>query len=223
MAFELDHLFICAAVGAPEAGVLAEFGLAEGGGNVHPGQGTANRRFFFRNAMLELLWLRDEREARRGAVAPARLYERCRYRETGASPFGLCLRPAGRAAGEAPFGYWEYRPPYLPGGVSVQVAENSTQTDEPLLFYLPFGTRPDAYAEGGRQPLGHRAGLEEITSVRITVAKPEPHSAALRGVSAAGWLSVVAGGESLLEVGFDGEGRGRRHDFRPALPLAFRW
>jgi hypothetical protein len=40
---------------APEAERIAAFGLCEGPSNVHPGQGTANRRFFFRNAMLELL------------------------------------------------------------------------------------------------------------------------------------------------------------------------
>ena len=55
MAFEFDHLFICADVGAYEANRLASFGLIEGSSNTHPGQGKANRRFFFHNAMLELL------------------------------------------------------------------------------------------------------------------------------------------------------------------------
>jgi hypothetical protein len=40
------------------------FGLTEGMSNSHPEQGTANRRYFLRNAMLELLWVHDEREAR---------------------------------------------------------------------------------------------------------------------------------------------------------------
>ena len=47
MAFELDHVFICAAAGAPEAASLIAFGLTEGTPNTHPGQGTANRRFFY--------------------------------------------------------------------------------------------------------------------------------------------------------------------------------
>ncbi|AFY78420.1 MAG: hypothetical protein IGR93_19055 [Hydrococcus sp. C42_A2020_068] len=59
MTFELDHLFICTAIGAPEADRLLSFGLTEGTPNIHPGQGTANRRFFFHNVMLELLWVLD--------------------------------------------------------------------------------------------------------------------------------------------------------------------
>lgn len=55
MAFELDHLFIWTDIGAYEAERLVSFGLVEGTSNKHPGQGTTNRRFFFHNAMLELL------------------------------------------------------------------------------------------------------------------------------------------------------------------------
>jgi hypothetical protein len=73
MTVELDRAFVCTALDAPEADLLVAFGLAEGTPNTHPGQGTANRRFYFRNAMLELVWVRDEREARSPLVAPTRL------------------------------------------------------------------------------------------------------------------------------------------------------
>ena len=63
MAVELDLLFICLSRGAPEAKFLTRFGLIEGPRNVHPGKGTANRRFFFENAILELLWVEDPSEA----------------------------------------------------------------------------------------------------------------------------------------------------------------
>lgn len=55
---EVDHVFVSASRGAPEARKLIELGLLEGSPNRHPGQGTANRRFFFANAMLELSWVR---------------------------------------------------------------------------------------------------------------------------------------------------------------------
>lgn len=48
----LDHIFICVQPGASEAEALIDFGLTEGSPNRHQGQGTANRRFFFRNAFL---------------------------------------------------------------------------------------------------------------------------------------------------------------------------
>ncbi|MGE5154985.1 MAG: hypothetical protein ACM3ST_13340 [Bdellovibrio bacteriovorus] len=63
---------MCVSPGTPAAERLAAFGLTEGAPNRHPGQGTACRRFFFRNAMLELLWMdepaavRSEGTARRG-------------------------------------------------------------------------------------------------------------------------------------------------------------
>lgn len=57
MQIELDHLFVCTNPGAPEAEKLVRFGLHEGPPNQHPGQGTANCRFVFANAMIELLWV----------------------------------------------------------------------------------------------------------------------------------------------------------------------
>jgi hypothetical protein len=70
MALELDHLFIWTDIGAYEAERLVSFGLVEGTPNMHPGQGTTNRRFFFHNAMLELLWVHDPAEARSELIRP---------------------------------------------------------------------------------------------------------------------------------------------------------
>jgi hypothetical protein len=83
MAVTLDHVFVCTAVGAPEAEALTAAGLTEGAGNVHPGQGTACRRFFFHNAFLGLFWVHDEAEARSPETAPTRLWERWRDRADG--------------------------------------------------------------------------------------------------------------------------------------------
>ena len=51
--FEIDHLFIWTDLGGKEADRLVTFGLTEGAPNTHSGQGTACRRFFFRNAYLD--------------------------------------------------------------------------------------------------------------------------------------------------------------------------
>lgn len=90
MTAELDHIFICASPGAPEAEQLVELGLQEGTPNRHPGQGTANRRFVFHKAMLELLWVYDDAEAQGKRTRPTRLWERWSGRYTGACPFGIC-------------------------------------------------------------------------------------------------------------------------------------
>src|SRR5437879_6291460 len=100
MQLELDHFFVCASIGAPEADRLIEFGLSEGTPNNHLGQGTANRRFFFHNAFLELLWVADPAEAQTSAVRRTGLWERWSRRSGGCSPFGIGFRPISTAAGE---------------------------------------------------------------------------------------------------------------------------
>ncbi len=72
--FELDHLFIFTDIDAPAADRLVSFGLTEGTSNVHPEQGTACRRFFFHNCMLELLWVHDPEEAQSVRTRPTHLW-----------------------------------------------------------------------------------------------------------------------------------------------------
>ena len=72
---EVNHVFILTEPGAPAASLLIDAGLIEGSPNTHPGQGTANRRSFFRNLMLELLYISDAAESE---ASPLPLYERWR-------------------------------------------------------------------------------------------------------------------------------------------------
>jgi hypothetical protein len=219
--FDLDHVLIWVTAGAPEADRLIAFGLTEGTPNVHAGQGTANRRFFFQSAMLELIWVHDETEAQASPGARLAINERWRHRRTGASPFGLCLRRTEGAA-TTPFETWPYRPAYLPAGMTIDVAATSLVTREPLIFVVP-GRRPAAALRSTGQPLAHAAGLCDVSAVRIGVAGAESHTATLRGVEATGVATFPRGAEPRLELGFDGEQRGGMADFRPHLPLVFRW
>jgi hypothetical protein len=218
--FELDHVLIWVSPRAPEAERLVEFGLTEGSPNVHAGQGTANRRFFFRNAMLELIWVDDETEARAPRTARLGISARWRHRETGASPFGLCLRR--RPGAPPPFPTWPYRPAYLPAGVVIDVATTSRRTREPLVF-LAATRRPDADPAPVRQPLRHAAGVREVTAARFHAPGAGAWSATVRAVEAAGIATFSRGSEHRLELGFDGERQGGTADFRPHLPLVFHW
>ena len=166
---ELDHVFVCTSAGAPAAERLIEFGLVEGSPNRHPGQGTANRRFFFGNAFLELLWVEDASEAQCSLVRRTGLWQRWSCGGQGASPFGIGFRPSPGAGSDAAFDTWEYRPPYLPEPLAIRMGCNSELTAEPLLFYLPFGRRPDPNDLARRQPREHPAGVRSITRIRIIV------------------------------------------------------
>jgi hypothetical protein len=222
-AMQLDHLFICVSSGAPEADRLTAFGLSEGAPNTHPGQGTACRRFFFRNAYLELLWVSDSTEARSETTRPTRLWERWLGRNRGACPFGLGFRPRMDRSSELPFATWEYRPSYLPPPLSIQVAKNVDVLAEPMLFLLAFAQPPDSYPATKRQLLDHRCGLRELTRVEVVRPDAGKLSPEFQAVINANLVRLRAGTKDLLELGFDGESRGKSVDFRPELPLRFRW
>lgn len=216
---ELDHIFVRVAPGAPEAEAPRRIGLLEGSGNTHPGQGTANRRFFLRNAFIELLWVADAAELASERTRPTRLGER--LADAAASPFGICFRPAAGARA-APFPAWSYVPAYLPPGMTIEIARDAPLS-EPMWFHLAAATAPEAAPPARRQPLAHPVGLREITSVVVTVPGARAWSAAAQAAIATGRLALREGEAHLLEIGFDGETCGRVHDLRPALPLVLRY
>jgi hypothetical protein len=219
--FELDHLFICCEVRAPEAAYLVDFGLTEGPSNVHPGQGTANRRFFFHNAMLELLWVHDPGEAQNTRTRPTHLWERWQGRLGDASPFGICLRPRHAETATLPFPAWAYEPTYMPAPQVIHLGENTAVIGEPMLLYLAFGQRPDT--AGARYPMTHAKGFREITALRLQGSQQVPMSPTLWATVQSGVMTWAAGLQHHLELGFDGETQGKVIDFRPALPLSLYW
>ena len=223
MALQFDHLFICTSVDAPAAEQLVAFGLTEGEPNVHPGQGTACRRFFFHNAYLELLWVQDPGESQSDLVRPAHLWERWSGRNTGACPFGLCFRPAAGHVGGPPFSTWDYRPPYLPDPLSLAVGTNAAVLAEPMLCYLAFARRTDGVQSARLQPLDHPAGLREVTRVTLAGPRPVRPSEALRALMRTELVGWRENETPRVELGFDGERGGKTQDFRPALPLVLNW
>jgi Glyoxalase-like domain len=216
MAVELDHILVCTSPGAPEGDDLVRFGLTEGPRNQHPGQGTANQRFAFRNAMLELFWVCEEKEARSEQTRRTQLWERWVGRDGGACPFGICLRPGVGENRETPFQGWEYHPAYLPDPLAMQIGEAGLE--EPMWVYLGFLTRE----QRERHFVAHAVGIREITKLILTSAAP-PRSAVSKIVTDADVLSVRRGPKPLLEIEFDHGQRQKVQDFRPHLPLLFRF
>src|SRR5215469_12976821 len=212
MRIELDHLFVCTAPGAPEAEKLIQFGLHEGPPNQHAGQGTACRRFSFANAMIELIWVSDSREAQ--SAKRILFWERWSGRQGNASPFGICVRPVNPRDAGSPFPAWEYRPAYLPDPLCMYISEAGIE--EPMWIHLSFMRR--AQREGWFT--GHPIGVREIT--RLTLTTPVPlRSIASQKIIESGVLATRTGATSLLEIEFDGHRRKERVDFRPHLPVIF--
>lgn len=210
---EIDHIMIFCNVGAPESAALTEKGLHEGPGNTHPGQGTANRRFFFPNVYLELVWVENPVESQRPGIAETGLWERWQRRAAGACPFGLVFRP-GKNGPEVPPASWTYAPQYFPPGFTIEVARD-VPPNEPLMFYLPFA-KP-ALVENMRQ-VDDTVRIGPITGVTVHLPETRALSPALNALVASGALQVEPAREYLLDL-FHAGGSTEIIDLRPQLAL----
>ena len=201
MALHVHHVFICTAVGAPEAEGLLDVGLVEGSPNTHPGQGTANRRFFFERGFLELLWVHDEREAQSPLVAPTKLWDRWAARGRAANPFGICLSSAEGVDSNLPFPTWSYRPDYLPDQRRILFADGMPLS-EPEIFILDW---PQAQSSPRTEPTQHPLGLCEMRSVSVGVPDPTSISHTLRAIREAGLVQVHSSATPDLVVEFSAQ------------------
>ena len=156
---ELDHIFICVREGAPEGDALVEWGWTEGTPNVHEELGTANRRFYTHNFMLELLYVRDPR-AVEGDTTFA-----LEQRFAGASPFGVCLRC--EAPDEPlPFDAVPMEFGFLPGHVAARIGRDATQGDP---------RRPCSASRGSPGPSSIPAIAAHPSSTRrVSATSPVP-------------------------------------------------
>jgi hypothetical protein len=213
MSFDLDHLFILTEPEAPQAELLSSIGLLEGTPRRHPGQGTANRRFFFKNGMLELLYICDRAEAIHGAGKPLRLVDRLQGKH--ASRFGIVVKSRPESVlNEIPC--WDYHPPYLPAGQCFLVGNNSDALEEPLCIIAPMllpsmPTQPKQVSSFG-----------ELTELHLSV----PVATASRPLSLMTQCSLIKlhfSEPHLMEVVFNDKERGSSADLRPHLPLIIHW
>lgn len=219
---EVDHIYICTETKAPTGDLLTQFGLVEGSSNIHPGQGTANRRFYFHNLMLELLWVENIEEVQSERTKPMRLFERCLLTSNALSPFGIGFRPSMGKDETAPFPSWDYHPVYLPDFLKIQVADN-TPLSEPMYFYLSFAARQDKVSIEKREPMEHKVTFKEVTSVKIHVNQDIALSDSACIVNQLQNLTIIKDKEHLVELEFDNGTLNQSKDFRPDLPLLFKW
>lgn len=197
MSLHVDHIYVCTATGAPEADLLTDAEITEGSPNVHPGQGTANRRFFFENGYIELLWVSDETEARSPVTAKTRLWERWSGRCERANPFGICLSSPAGVSGQLPFPTWSYEPSYLPNGHRILFSDGLSLL-EPEIFVLDW---PHHWSPG-REPTEHAAGLRRIHRVSVGLRQPDSASEALRAAVSAGFFQLHRSDSYELIVDF---------------------
>jgi hypothetical protein len=211
----VDHVFVAVSRGGPEVEPLLDAGFAEGPPNVHRGQGTACRRFFFENVYLEFAWLEDPAEATSPLVRPTGLDLRLGG-GPGSSRIGICVRLSSEM-NDPPVSTWAYRPPYLPQGYSIPVAANSANPREPLLFFLPAALARAPAIEP------HPNGTRAVSHVALTLPKWGTVSPELDWLVNGGLMSFDVGDAESLQVEFDGRARGQSLRLDTATPLVMSW
>ncbi len=208
IAMQVDHIFIF--VNSPKmvAEELLAFGLTEGSSRVHVGQGTANRKFYFENFFLEVLWVQHEVELKSPTLLPTKLWQRADYLDTHASPYGLCLVNTPDTdelfAPARP-----YQPAYFPAGLAIDVLAHEHNLSLPWTFRLPFKGKPAATTE----PTSHRAGLRRLTQAAFGLAHYDAADPLLRQVAGQPQLQFLSAPTNTLHLTFDDNEQGKTKVF----------
>lgn len=218
MKWELDHVFFATTEADSVERTLAEFGMTFTERRVHSGQGTANSCARFENAFFELLRPHDLAEMRSSVVRPLGLEERMRWRETGASPFGICLRSNDAGGSRSwPFETWAYEAAYLPKGASIPVVTPAGLHADPLVF---ISTQAKPVTGANSEHRGARRALTRVTVQRADRSSP---SAGVSWFAENGLLSLTSGPAHLLELEWDHGREGKSQRFSAAVPIVVQW
>ncbi|MEM9216866.1 MAG: VOC family protein [Cyanobacteria bacterium P01_F01_bin.150] len=221
MTLDLDHVFILVDPGAAVADLLVAEGFQEGSRNRHPGQGTANRRFYFANGMVEFLWVHNADEALNG---PGRdLYFPERAADPKASPFGMIFLKKEDGdnipfdSTTMPFAGWTYQAICFQPPNDFHVGINSQNIMDPLCLYspIPFPKAPS------RNPQGNTS----FTISHICIHTPSDDKTGVLGaIAPVDRLSIqTAQAQHLMEITLNNHATGTTKDFRPAIPLIMHW
>ncbi|MBS0000320.1 MAG: hypothetical protein KFF73_15165 [Cyclobacteriaceae bacterium] len=210
---DLNHVIIFSDHHGQEADELVSFGLTEGSHRIHAGQGTRNRKFYFGNFYLEIVWVIDEKEIRNELTLPTGLWERSCFRNFGYSPCGLCFT---HTAEMDPLfeGCVKYIPEYIPKGTKFEILTNHDVPDLPWTCRLPDIRN----VVGPEEPTEHPAGLKELTKVRIGIPKPGISNNYTEFIERTSPIEFQTAENHHLILEFDHRKQGRTEKFRK-LPL----
>lgn len=195
---EVDHIFIFSDSLGSEADGLVDLGLTEGSSRVHPGQGTTNRKFYFKNFFLEILWVSDEEEIINERTRPIGLWERANHQANKYARFGLCLK--GPAENKLFSGSHAYRPVYLPDGYAIDVLPNHEFPSLPWTFKLPAFPKKTT----PKEPTAHLLGIKNLTSVAFGIQKEDLRSPFISYFKEWAHVTFFESSEPQLRITFDG-------------------
>jgi hypothetical protein len=193
----IDHIFIFSNNKGQEADELVQFGLTEGSNQIHQGQGTRNRKFYFENFFLEIVWVYNLEEIRSASTAPTKLWERADHQNNGYSPFGLCLIDAPDTE-ELFEGCLKYKPDYVPPGMSFDIITNENYPFLPWACRLPSTARYTA-----NEPRDHPVGVKRLTGIQVGIQKKDFQSRFTQLITSASNIIFYPADNHCLTLEFD--------------------
>lgn len=226
---ELDHVFVWVTKGAPEAEALQQAGLQlQPETHPHTGQGTTSKIFIFENVYLELIWIEDEQVAAKNAARSGiDMLRRARWKQTGASPFGVGLHRRSGESGELPFPVRHYWSEWMQPNTIIEFAQTVTNASEPMYFVLPEYISVGSSATQARlketlKSSPHRLGVSRVTDLKMvtTGSRLTSTSETLRR---GGVVQVELGKTPLAVLSFDNVRQNKTVDLRPKLPLLLKY
>lgn len=199
-----DHIFIFSKKQGAEADQLANFGWTEGSSRRHVGQGTINRKFYFDNFFLEILWVIEEEEIKNKNTALTTLWQRSQFLHNGYSPFGLCL--VNNEASDDLFHECEaYQPDYFSQGMIIDVLPKGQTPYLPWTFRLPFRTDQKEKKESTI----HLNGIQQLTKVTFGIPKIEKENTFMDCFAQSGTINFTAAPVLNLQLEFDQQRQGQ--------------
>ncbi|MEL7001644.1 MAG: VOC family protein [Bacteroidota bacterium] len=206
---KIDHIFIFSNNDAEEAGELVNTGFTEGSRRKHPGQGTANRKFYFDNFFLEILYVTDQAEITNDVIGPIKLWKRSNFEPKGTSRFGLCVvndDDTDNLFAQA----LEYQPSYFPEGNAINIITNEENPQLPWTFQLPFkgqNRRSD-------EPTEHRIGAQHLTKATFGIADLKNTVSFVEAFEASEQIDFELSQLNQLKLVFDNGQQGGKIEFK---------
>jgi hypothetical protein len=162
--------------------------------------------------------------ARSPVVAPLGLWERVHWQQTGACPFGICLRLVSGSLEAVSAETWGYAAPFLPPDVTLPIFTPPNAVDLPLVFLSPAAVLPARSPASADLPLGHLGDRRTLTQIILQLPVTTARLKTLSLLEQLAQVRIMTATSSdtpfHLELVWDG-GTGRIvHTFSPALPLS---
>jgi hypothetical protein len=213
---EVNHILLFSGEQGNEADELVEIGLKEGSNRVHPGQGTQNRKFYFKNFFLEIVWVIDEKQARSELTSSTGIWERSSFREKGFSPFGICFTNTEDLDGIFAESI-NYKPVYIPKGTSFEIIPHQEQPFLPWICRLPA-----IEIKISGEPTDHLSGLCNLTGIRIGISQSNFRNELTRFLESTTFFHFYVSEKHHMTLEFDHRSKGRTINLN-RLPLSIEY